>query len=144
MKKKMNLLVKRMAINQVAVCTVSTKNLDVIESPKFNAKLDFSNVVEVALHSYDTWNKAMWSMTFYCENRYVAAYIIRLMRKEVKSSACCIMQDTELSHLLGNKEIYDRVVNWKASNGLYVFTDFDGEYFKNAKFFEMNYLAEIH
>lgn len=118
--KKMDLLVKRLARNMVAVCSVSLDNFNKIESPVFDVKKDFANVIEVALHSYDTWDKAMSSITFYCENRYIAAYIIRLMRKDLKASGRCLVQNTELYNLLDDKEFYDRVINWKASNGMYV------------------------
>lgn len=118
--KKLDLLIKRLSVNQVAVCSVSLDNFNKIESPVFDVKKDFANVIEVTLVSYDTWDKALWSMTFYCENRYIAAYIIKLMKKDVKASGCCLMQNTELYNLLDNKEIYDRVINWKASNGMFV------------------------
>ena len=141
--KKLDLLIKRLSINQVAVCSESLDNFNKIESPVFDVKKDFENVVEVDLLSYDTRNKAMWSMTFYCENRYIAAYIIKLMKKDVKASGCCLLQNTELYNLLDCKDIYDRVINWKASNGMYVFTDCEDGLFKNAKYFELNYLQEI-
>lgn len=120
MKKRMNLLTKRLSVNQIAVCAVSDENYNTIENVNFNATTDFANLIEVDLVSYNTFGKAMWSVTFYCENRYIAAYIIKLMRKDVRHSTFSLVQNTELAKLIDNQDIYDRVVNWKAANSIYV------------------------
>lgn len=137
--KNLKIMVRKLNACTIAVAEANLRNYDVMENENFDAMKDFSNVTAVDVLSYDTFDKNLHVFSVICENRYIAAYILRLIRNDVKASYMNLLEDSELLKLAKGTNYYE-VINWKARNGVYVLTDVNDtkNFFNSAKYHNLN------
>lgn len=137
--KNLKLMVRKLNCCTIAVAEANLRNYDIMEAENFDAKKDFPNTTELDLISYDTFDKALHVFSVICENRYIAAYILRLMRADVKSSYMCLLEDSELMKLAKGTNYYE-VINWKAKNGVYILSELNDtkNFFNKADYHILN------